>query len=127
MQTIIDGNGTHRVFQQGSLSTSTISGVTIQNGAALTGSDTNGGGIINLGNLSVINCIISGNKASSLGGGVYNAGVSLTVVTSVIYGNSIIGRGGEGSGIFNHGTLQLTDSTVSGNTGNSAVSNGLDS
>ena len=48
------------------------------------------------------------------GGGIFNAG-TLTLTDSTLSGNTAF-IGGRGGGIFNAGTLTLTDSTLSGNT-----------
>jgi CSLREA domain-containing protein len=58
--------------------------------------------------------------ATQLGGGIYNGG-SLTVTDSVISGNSAIERGG---GICNAGTLTLTRTTVDSNVLTSPTSSG---
>jgi hypothetical protein len=95
----------------------TISGVTITEGHVTIGG---GGGIDNLGNLTVINSTISGNYAGAFGGGITNIGYSanLTVINSTISGNNTNGSGG---GIINAGTtripatLTVTNSTISGN------------
>jgi len=75
----------------------------------------NGGGrIVNIGNLSLSDCTISGNSTSGSGGGVENFG-TLTLTNVVISGNSADGGGG---GIHNTpgATLTLTNVVVTGNT-----------
>jgi hypothetical protein len=93
--------------------------------------DNEGGGILNLGTLTVSGCTISGNHCSpetgdSYGGGIYNAG-TLTVTASNISGNSVnpdpsgfsysggTPLSGYGGGIYNAGSLTVTGGTVSGN------------
>ena len=48
------------------------------------------------------------------GGGIFNRG-TLTVTNSTVSGNSARGMPGRGGGIFNGGTLTVTNSTVTGN------------
>ena len=109
--TIIDGGDLDRVFHVRS-GTVSISGVTIQNG-----SGGEGGGIYNVGTLTLTNSTVSGNTAPSNGGGIYNYS-TLTLTNSTVSGNAAPTDGG---GIYNFGgTLTLTNSTVSGNTATSS-------
>ena len=109
--TIIDGNKSvrpnSRVLVAGSGITVNISGVTIRNG----GTGGGGGGIFNVGTLTLTNSTVSGNNAGENGGGIYNSG-TLTLTNSTVSGNN---AGDGGGGIRNSGTLTLTNSTVSGN------------
>lgn len=79
-----------------------------------------GGGIYNVGTLTLTNTLISGNAAGS-GGGLNNLGTA-TVTKSSFQKNSAAGfffagpSQGGGGGIANSGTLTLTDSSLSGNT-----------
>ena len=88
----------------------------------------NGGGIWNVGNLTVTNCIIRGNRAGS-GGGIFNAvGNAESPATLVLDGCTITGNTahrelpdrGRGGGVFNAGTqagtLTRINTTISGNT-----------
>lgn len=96
-----------------------------------------GGGVANFGDLTLINCAISGsqaggsddddgnndgkeingmlgkNKASSaLGGGIYNGGGIIDIINLDLYGNSAI----EGGGMYsNGGSLSLVNATVARN------------
>jgi CSLREA domain-containing protein len=94
-----------------------------------------GGGIVNLGTLTLERCIVRGNT-SGFGGGIFNDG-TMTVEQSTVRANestsSSIGIGGgilnsgvmtlarstvsdnDAGGIYNDGTLTLEQSTVSGN------------
>jgi fibronectin-binding autotransporter adhesin len=90
----ISGGGLVQDFFVNSGVTASISGLTIENGNE---SDGGGGGILNLGTLTVDGCLISGNNGTA--SGAYN-----------IYGS--------GGGILNIGTLTLTNSTITGNTAN---------
>jgi hypothetical protein len=51
------------------------------------------------------------------GGGIYNAG-TLTVSNSALSGNSVNGTHEYGGGIYNSGTLTVSNSTLSGNSAN---------
>ena len=88
-----------------------ISGVTIRNG----GTGGSGGGIFNVGTLTLTNSTVSGNNADGDGGGIYNAnGGTATLTNITVSGNN---AGVDGGGVFNDGggTMTLTNSTVSGN------------
>jgi len=128
--TIIDGNGTDRVFHIISGATATLSAVTIRNGTV---HGDIGGGIYNAGTLSVDSSTISGNSADDTsasggnGGGAYNGG-TMTIGSSTISGNtantSIAGNGG--GGIYNAGTLTVTNCAIDSNqaSGNDAAGGG---
>lgn len=165
--TIIDAGDLDRVFQIGpSLAgvRAEISGLTAQNGTAagaggitvLAGSsltlansvvrdNTSGiaGGIGNLGELTVINSMISGNSTATEGGGIASPG-TLTVIDSTFSNNIAGGLGGGiaappgstvavsgstftnnlatgGGGIAAAGSFSLTNSVI---TGNSSRTNG---
>ncbi len=85
-------------------------------------SKTYGSGIYNDigGTLAVIGCTVTGNTSSS-GGNIYNLG-TLNLVNSTISGNTTSRTGG---GILNHGTLTMTNSTVSGNNADTSSGGGL--
>jgi len=107
----ISGNNTSRVFYVntgnpgGNL---TINGVTITNGTAGLG-----GGIFNIGTITLTNSTVSGNTANNNGGGIFNNfGGTVTLTNSTVSGNTA----NYGGGIINDGTMTLTNSTVSGNT-----------
>jgi LPXTG-site transpeptidase (sortase) family protein len=72
-------------------------------------------GNLTLDSLTVRNGLCNGSCNGALsdgGGGIYNNG-TLTITDSTISGNYAISLGG---GIYNNGTLTITDSTISGNT-----------
>ncbi|HEV2394893.1 MAG TPA: MBG domain-containing protein [Verrucomicrobiae bacterium] len=77
----------------------------------LAGPAAGGGGIYNLGVLSVFNSTISSNQAPN-GGGICNSG-TLIVANSTISSNLVTVNGG--GGIDNGGTLTVANSTISGN------------
>jgi len=104
----VDGAKTYEVFNIPS-GTVAISSLTIADGK----SSASGGGIRNLGTLTVTNSTITGNQASGGGGGIVNAGGTLTVASSTFSGNQALN--GPGGGINNGGALTVTSSTFSGN------------
>ena len=83
-------------------------------------SDGGGGGIYNDGTTTLNQCSLSGNNAYSIygsgslfGGGIYNDGL-LTLNQCTLSGNSALDGGG-GIGIFENGTLAITNTIVAGN------------
>jgi hypothetical protein len=67
------------------------------------------------GRLTMTNSTISGNVATSLGGGLLNTGVS-TITNSTISANvATQDAAGGGGGISNEGSLTVANSTISGN------------
>ena len=76
---------------------------------------TQGGGIVNGGTLTVSNCTFSGNTANGFGGGIDNAFATATISDSTFSGNSG-GTSGQGGGILNYsGTMTVNNCTFSGN------------
>ncbi len=106
----IDGNGIttgQRVFY-------VSGGDVVVNSLTITGGRTTqaGGGIQNLGNLSLVACTVNGCFATAGGGGIANYG-NISLLRSTIHDNGATASGG---GIFsNSGTLTVTNSTLTGN------------
>ena len=76
----------------------------------------NGGGIgmNNYGNLTIINSIIVSNLANGSGGGIYNAGSTITANNSYIaYNGAYDDGGGIGTGI--DGQIEINDTDIIGN------------
>jgi hypothetical protein len=117
--TIIDGGGVNTVVTISSAATKvTLANLTIRNGSARFG-----GGIGNVGTLTINNSAISHNLAvggaSSDGGGIANGG-TLTINNSTVSNNSVKGSFlSGGGGVSNGGTLTINNSTISGNTASS--------
>ncbi|MDP1552595.1 MAG: hypothetical protein Q8M06_06250 [Methanobacteriaceae archaeon] len=134
-KTIIDGTNSGRPFYINSTTIVTINNFTIKNGQKRYG-----GGILNLGTLTINNCDIKENSATatdigddtyasanSYGGGILNQG-TLTIknsqiqyntatTTSIATGqNSYAYAGVYGGGIYNAGTLNITNSQIQYNT-----------
>ena len=102
----ISGGGASRVFQVDKGPSAMISGLTITGGVT-TG---NGGGVLNLGTLTLSGDAVVGDVAEN-GGGVANAG-TLTILDSSIDGDFALGDGG---GIDNTGALDMILSDLSAN------------
>ncbi len=139
--TIVDGNQLDRVFHVHAGASVTLTALTIRHGrapdGAYGGSDgSDGGGILNAGQLTMTDCVIKGNQAGDggsgeeaagqggRGGGIFNAGV-LTLTASLIEANTtgqggqlLVGPtspnwfGGDGGGIFNSGQLVMNAGEV---------------
>ena len=118
--TIVDGGALDSVFNVGPKATLTLSKMTIQNGER-SGSQELGGGVRSLATKTTIeNCLVTDNSVPDGGGG--GVGVeagSLTISNSTLSDNSALGGGG---GLFfattSSKTATITNSTISGNTGN---------
>ncbi len=102
------------VFFVDSTVTASISDLTISRGFA----SSLGGGIYNAGNLTVTNCTLSGNTAGSSGGGIYFDGTyggTIAVSGCTFSGNNGLTWGGGIGYVGPGGTLTVTNSTFSGN------------
>jgi uncharacterized repeat protein (TIGR01451 family) len=91
--------------------------VTIEN-LSLTGGNaaSSGGGIYHAGdNLTLNNTVVFSNTAGTSGGGIYNAGGVLNVNNGSVVADNRTTNSGPGGGIWNSGTLAVTDSTVRDN------------
>jgi hypothetical protein len=112
----VSGNGASRVFAIDAGVTVQIEGLTIADGRA-----DEGGGVLNAGRLTVMDCIFADNKAvadsstSGLGGGLFNeSGGVLGVSHSTFRNNQVIGGAmglGFGGGLMNEGTAFIVGST----------------
>jgi uncharacterized repeat protein (TIGR01451 family) len=122
----ISGNDASRVFQVPSAAGSVdfaLSGLTIAHGNATDASPGGavGGGIFYFrpGIMTIADCIITTNSATSSGGGLFNASGTLTITNSTISGNTVTNLSATGSsrggGITNNRGLTIMNSTVSGN------------
>jgi hypothetical protein len=101
----------YRIFATSSGTTVTISGLRILNGYDTATSG--GGGVSNLGNMTLDGVFVTGNHTTGSGGGIRSIG-TLTVQNSTVSGNTAhnLGGGIEQAG----GTLTVRNSTVTGNT-----------
>ncbi|HXE53013.1 MAG TPA: choice-of-anchor Q domain-containing protein, partial [Tepidisphaeraceae bacterium] len=84
------------------------------NNCAVTNCSTpqNGGGIFNNGTLTLTTTTVSGNRAAN-GAGIYNQAGSVTLNGCTVSSNT--SQAGRGAGLYNAGTLLVTNSTFSGN------------
>jgi hypothetical protein len=89
--------------------------------AGVTVSGNNFSRVFNIGvfAVNISNLTVLGGYPSGYGGGIYNAG-TVTLTNSTVSGNSSV----YGGGIFNEGVFNLTNSTVSGNTVTSPTNGG---
>lgn len=108
----ISGGDSARIFTVASTATVTITGLTLANGNY--GDD--GGGILNNGDLTLINCALLNNKADrGTGGGVSNATSKTLTITNCTFANNQAGA--DGGGVANGaGSVVISNSTFSGNT-----------
>jgi CSLREA domain-containing protein len=114
--TIIDANSIDRVFEViGATTSASLSGVTVTNGAT-SGDNPHGGGLRNVGVLSLTNCTFLGNTAGGTfarGGGMANEGGTATLTGCTFTANE---SGHSGGGMSNYmGAATLTDCTFSSN------------
>jgi hypothetical protein len=119
----VDGNALSRVFHIGTNFGASISGLTITNGASLAG----GGIYVDQAELTLSNCIVSGNLATN-GGGIYNNGKNsaslLILANSTLSGNFARSAAG---GIFNDGSsmgiaqLEMRNCTLNSNSASGGV------
>ncbi len=116
-QITVSGNHIVGVLETKSKNGITLDSISIKNGNYLWG-----GGISNIGVLTLVNCVISNNNSENNGGGIVNFG-ELTLTKTTISRNTAAVDGG---GIYNgyyvgsvshqSGKLTITDSIISDNT-----------
>jgi hypothetical protein len=111
---IISGGGAVRVFNISTGVTFTVIGLTIADGKS-----TNGGGFLNIGTLTLANCILSNNVAlASAGAAGTNGTNGATTCCGSPGGPGSPGLDGDvasGGGIYNAGVMEMTNSTFFGN------------
>ncbi len=117
-QLSIDANQLSRVFTIDSGVSVSINGLTVSDGAVLDNdlddwTDSDGGGIYNLGYLNLTNTVVQGCEAEDDGGGIYNRGV--LVADHVTLANNIAGAGG-GLFVGYRGLCNLDHMTIIANT-----------
>ena len=108
--TIVDGNKAGSVFTIGGTNPNigvTLSGLMVQNGKA-----SNGGGVFNMGKLTLVDSTLSGNSATNSGGGIYNGnGGNLFIggTSQIVNNQAITGYGG---GIASYGPVTLDGTKI---------------
>lgn len=108
--------GNYRIFQMESTSVVNISGLAISNG-----SDSSGGGVNNLGKLTLTDCSVLGNHATNNGGGVQSRGTLLLSRCTISGNTSSFGAGLFVYSIPSFGSEStIVNSTISGNTATNA-------
>jgi hypothetical protein len=107
----ISGGGATRVIDVAPGATVTLRGLSIENGSASTG-----GGILvdATATLTLSGVTVAGNTATGNGGGIENLG-TLSIVDSTIANNAAGSTTGNGGGLDTSGSLTLLDSTIAGN------------
>lgn len=118
----LSGLGAARILEVASDVTVILQGLVITQGAAgdhnpeVDTEDDHGGGIYNLGTLTLSDCTFSANSAERFGGAIYSTGV-LTVTRCTFAANSAAMAAG---GIVSRGALTVIDSTFTDNTSGEA-------
>jgi uncharacterized repeat protein (TIGR02543 family) len=105
-----------RIFYVSGLGDLILNNLTLQNGCANDGSVGAGGAIFNRGTLGLDTVTISNNEALRSGGAIHNDG-DLTLTRSTVSNNAVTATEAGGGGIVNRGTMQVLQSTISGNDG----------
>lgn len=115
---VLDGGGTTQILHLQATAnhgpTVTLTGLTLQHGAA-----TQGGAIFNdQGTLTITNAAIITNSATASGSGIENAGGTLKITNSTLAGNLVSGPTGATGGAIDNtafGKVTLVSTTISGN------------
>jgi CSLREA domain-containing protein len=120
--TVLSSGGGDRVLHVAAGVTAELRGVSVANGR-VAGS---GGGILNLGRLTLSEVTVLNNAttAGGSGGGIRSdgPGASLTLADSAVINNTAEGAGG---GVIAGGTLELANVTISGNRSTAGFGGGL--
>src|SRR5262249_34395982 len=117
----VSGNDASRVFAIDHDAVAEIDGLTITHGRA-----GQGGGIFNVGHLTVKTSTFRGNQVTAVGegGAIWNgSGAALELIDTALVDNLALGEsapgtflgGGKGGGLFNAGEVTITRGTFNGN------------
>ncbi len=127
---VVSGNNASRVFQIAATATVSMIDLEIADGAAAP----QGGGVLNLGTLSLERVVVRNNTENSAGpanfefggGGIYNgAGATLNLTDSTVADNASLSQPAGGIYGFFGSTLNITRSVVSGNAALADVAGGI--
>ncbi len=117
---VVSGSNTSRVFQVAATATVAMNDLVVADGAAAP----QGGGILNLGTLSLDRVVVRDNTQNAAGpanfefggGGIYNGGgATLNLTDSTVADNTSVNHPAGGVYGFFGSTINITRSTVSGN------------
>jgi hypothetical protein len=124
-KTILDGGGAGRVLTIERGARVVVRGVTITGGKLDKELERDGGGVWNVGVLTLERCEVTGNVAVDDGGGIRND-ATLTVLESTVHGNQATRWGGVGGGIYSAAVLGSPELAIIASTihGNVAGDNG---
>lgn len=120
---IINGNNVSGIFNIDDGNGAKDTPVTISGLALVNGNASDGGAIKSFESLTVVNSIISGNTASNDGGGIYvQTNGKFTMTATTVTGNTAE----DGGGLYLEvaGGISITNSTISGNTATSGKGGG---
>ncbi|MEM7735015.1 MAG: hypothetical protein AAF267_04425 [Deinococcota bacterium] len=123
----IDGNELFRVLtqvdnpeviqQHGSQQIFTINNLVLRNGYAESGA-----GIRSVGQINLVNSLMIGNRAHSVGGGAIFSEGNVNIISSTISGNRALMSGG---GVNSQGAVNVRNSTIVGNRSGGASGGGI--
>lgn len=120
---IINGNNVSGIFNIDDGNGAKDTPVTISGLALVNGNASDGGAIKSFESLTVVNSIISGNTASNDGGGIYvQTNGKFTMTATTVTGNTA--KDGGGLYLEVAGGISITNSTISGNTATSGKGGG---
>lgn len=119
-QTILRGSGTPQRSVVANFFEAAMRDLTVTGARSSPGS---GGGVSNVGDLTLTNCIIRDNEAG-YGGGIFNGGNGVLALDGcMITDNRAVTEDpprGRGGGVLNFGTINQTSTTISGNSADTA-------
>ena len=110
-RTVIDAGELDRVFDVRPGAELILQNVTITGGVAPSGES--GGGIRNVGTLTIDRTTLNDNESTADGGAIANLGDATASLTNVTLSGN---RAARGAGVFNEGTLTLLNTTITQNT-----------
>ena len=115
LESLIIANGDAGASNGGGIFVGSAADLTISNATIAGNSGNNGGGIENLGSLTLIGSTLSDNSAAHDGGGLRTRNDATTTLVNVTVSGNVAAE--DGGGVFNAtgGTMTLVNTTVSGN------------